>query len=260
MEFSPLATVLRAYAFAYTAMHDFSVSDRVMADEYVLRMGPIELRGREREYQPATQRQYRQFPGLGFTVHRFVSNGDRAAFHFSEHGRSVLHEAEATWQGISLYRWDGRVLTECRVEQDYFARRRQLSEGVPSEVPPPARDPWTGPDRPACGDIENIIRSWLADSSWRDDPSVAHDDGSEKVRIDDAQTEVLDLFGAGDTVAFHVRTTGLYAGGLESGDCTMGTPVDLYATGIVDVAETGPIGGAVVTDRLSMLKRLNGNG
>lgn len=256
MTVSPLAQTLRTYAFAYTATHDFAVSDRIMADDYVLHMGPLAIRGRHEEYQPATQRQYEQFPGLGFTVHRFVSNGERAAFHFTEHGLSVRAGREAAWQGISLYRWNHEVLTECRVEQDYYSRRRQLADGIPEEVLPPARDPWTGSDHPADHVTEARVRAWLAGPEWRSDPGVRHDDGSERPVIEKQTTEVLDLFSARNTVAFHAVVRGSYAGGLATDDGLLGREADLYVSGIVDVDPQGSVTGAVVTDRLSMLRRM----
>lgn len=261
---SPLAETLRTYAFAYTAMHDFAVSDRIMADDYVLHMGPLAIRGRRESYQPATMRQYEQFPGLGFTVHRLISNGDRAALHFTEHGLSVRAGREAAWQGVSLYRWDRRVLTECRVEQDYYARRRQLTDGRPHDVLPPGRDPWTGSDLPADSAREERVRAWLATPGWRSTPGVRHDDGSEQPALEDEHTHILDLFGAGDAVAFHVRVVGAYVGGLASDPGThselAGRPADLYATGIVDVAADGGLTGTVVTDRHSLLRRLRDRG
>ena len=52
----PLAALLRRYAFAYTAAHDFGVCSQIMVDDYVLRMGEHELRGRDTEYIPAATR------------------------------------------------------------------------------------------------------------------------------------------------------------------------------------------------------------
>lgn len=253
---TPMTELLRTYAFAYTAMHDFRASDRIMTADYVLHMGPLAIRGRGEEYQPATQRQYDQFPGLGFTVHRLVSNGERAALHFSEHGRSVYVDAEAAWQGVSLYRWNHERLTECRVEQDYYSRRQQLASGQPLQVLPPGRDPWTGVERPASSSAEDRALEWLASPDWRTAPGVRHDDGTERPVIADQATEVLDLFSAGTTVAFHVRVAGTYGGGLGSDEDLVGRQAALYVGGLIDVHPAGEISGVVVTDRLSMLRRM----
>ncbi len=230
---SGLAELLRLYAFGYTAAHNFAVSDQVMADDYVPRMGPHEVRGRVEQYQPATRRQYEQFPTLGFTVHQLLCTGDRAALHFTEHGRSAFTGTLSSWQGVSLYRWNGERLTECRVEQDYHSRRRQLDSGVPEAVLPPGIDPWSngelGPDPSA----ERQVREWLTSNEWATDPTPRRDDGSARPVLDDPTTEVLDLFGSGTQVAFHLRCTGAYAGGIAGTDDLLGRDVDLYASGIV---------------------------
>lgn len=253
----PLATVLRDYAYGYTAAHDFSVSNRIMVPDYVLHMGPITLRGRGGEYQTATRRQFEEFPGLGFTVHRFVTNGDRAALHFSEHGRSEKTGTSAVWEGISLYRWDGRSLTECRVEQDYHSRRRQLGSGVATEPKPPALDPWAHSQAEASAGTDSAVRRWLGKPGWRrGGAGLVVDDGTEQLVLEQERTEILDLFTAGDTAAFHVLLSGAYAGGLEGCEDRAGTPADLYATGIVRVTPDRRVHGQIITDRLSARRRL----
>ena len=254
---SPLAELLRTYSYAYTAAHDFGVSDRIMVDGYVLRMGTHTIRGRNEEYQPATRRQYRQFPALGFTVHTFVGNGKRAALHFTEHGRSVRTGGLASWQGVSLYRWDGERLTECRVEHDYYARRWQLDRGIPNPVLPPGIDPWSGGDVPADLKAAGRVRDWLESGRWTTDPSPAWDDGTARPRLAGAGTEVLDLFSAGSQVAFHVRLAGVYAGGLPGTDDLAGITAELYVTGIVDAAD---FAGTLISDRHGLVRRLRGGG
>lgn len=256
-EIGPLARLLRAYSFAYTAMHDFSVSDRIMADDYVLRMGPAVLRGRKEEYQRATRRQYDQFPGLGFTVHQLVNNGERAALLFTEHGASSRTGTKAAWRGISLYRWDGQVLTECRVEQDYQARRRQLASGRPDPIAEPANDPWTDPEQLPDADAERAALAWLSGDQWLDDPALGQDDGSAGVQFgEQPRTHVLDLFSAGPTVAFHAKVSGTYAGGLDRDQGLAGQPAELYVTGIVDFDHAGTPHGSIVTDRYNLHRRL----
>ena len=118
-----------------------------MVEDYTLHMGPHRVVGRDGNYRRAAERQFGQYPGLGFTVHDLLTNGDRIALRFSEHGRSARMGSCAVWGGISTYRWDGERLTECWVEQDYYARRRQLDAGISNPVEPPAIDPWSsGPE------------------------------------------------------------------------------------------------------------------
>jgi len=253
--------LLRDYAYAYTASHDFDVCDRVMIDDYVLRMGESEIRGRDTAYIPATEKQYRQYPGLGFTVHDFMTNGDRAAFRFSEHGRSVLTGKLTSWRGISLYRWDGERLTECRVEQDYYSRTRQSNSGLSHPVPVPATDPWTESFHPTSPETAEAVSRWLTGGKLFASDTVEFDDeheaGRERVQLDDLTIEVLDLFSSGDSAAFHLRASGVYAGGLNPAhDRLIGTGGSLYVAGYVTVEECGMIAGSVVTDRLSFTRRL----
>ena len=252
--------VIRDYAFAYTASHDFEACDRLMIEDYVLHMGDVAIRGRDEAYKPATAKQYRQYPGLGFTVHSFMTNGDRAALIFSEHGRSVLTGQLSSWRGISLYRWDGTRLTECRVEQDYYGRRRQSEGGPAHAVPSPGIDPWVDSLRPASPSTEASIRAWLEAGMLFTSDDVDFDDapeaGDERVRLESMTVTVLDLFSCGDQAAFHIRADGVYAGGLApEHDALLGKRGSLYATGLVTAAGDS-ITGHVVSDRLSYTRRL----
>lgn len=259
-ELPPLARLLRTYSYAYTASHDFTVCDDIMVDDYVLHMNTFSLRGRDEHYKPATAKQYRQFPGLGFTVHAFISNGDRAALHFTEHGLSVVTGTPASWQGVSMYRWDGERLTECRVEQDYFSRAEQLRTGSPVPVTAPGLDPFMTPEAPASSQTDDVLRAWLESSQWLSDPAVVWDDGAPatpRPRLAAAASHVIDLFTSGSRAAFHVRASGTYAGGLgEEHDHLVGGQVDLYATGLVAV-DAGRVSGHVVSDRHTFLRRLS---
>jgi predicted ester cyclase len=259
-EVPPLAQVLRRYSFGYTAAHDFDVADQVIVDDYVFRMGPFVAQGREAQYKPATRKQYRQFPGLGFTVHDLIISPDRASLCFTEHGRSLVYGREAAWRGVSLYRWNGERLTECRVEQDYYTRRLQLEGVLPATIPPPANDPWLTPVLDPDPDTERVVREWLlaggvlnAKPGWVDDEAVG---ASERARLDDAETEILDLFSAGSRAAFHVVVHGVYAGGLRGSEQAAGRPADLYCAGQVTVVDGAVVAGQLVTDRLALQRRL----
>jgi predicted ester cyclase len=255
----PFAELLRRYSFAYTAAHDFSVCEHVMSDDYVLRMGDHTLRGRDSEYKPATAKQYRQFPGLGFAVHEFICNGDRAALHFSEYGWSVLQQAYCAWRGISMYRWDGSRLVECRLEQDYYARRRQLLSGVPDPVMSPGWDPWLTPIEDCVTRHEEVVRAWLLAGGLLGSPRGALDDEHSvnpcRALIDATHIEVSDLFSAGESVVFQSITRGAYRGGMPHLDQHVGRRAALYATGIATVTD-GKVGNVrAVTDRLGLEKR-----
>lgn len=216
----PFHDLMRRYSFAYTASHDFSQLASLMVGDYLLRMGEHEIRGRDTAYRAATQRQYDQFPGLGFTVHRLVTNGERLALVFTEHGASRRHGGLlAAWRGVSLYHWDGTRLLDCTVEQDYFARRRQLADGVPDPVGTPGHDPWSNPVEPEDATVLDSVMQWLREGGLDSAPTDRFNDGpagADPVRpvLADARWTVLDAFSAGPEVPFAARVDGVYDGGL----------------------------------------------
>ncbi|HEY3716468.1 MAG TPA: nuclear transport factor 2 family protein [Jatrophihabitantaceae bacterium] len=255
--------LMRRYSFAYTAAHDFSQLADLMVDDYVLLMGEHEIRGRDGEYRAATTEQYTQFPGLGFTVHDVITNGDRFSLVFTEHGASRRRRGRAAaWRGISLYRWDRTRLIECRVEQDYWARRRQLAGDEPDEVAPPHLDPWTTHTVPEDRNAVASVYGWLRELGVLSSPVGTVDSeavGAEpdRVQIDEPNVEVLDIFSAGRRVPFAIRISGLFAGGLSDLDKHLGDPMSLYVTGVAAADAHGGVRlVTAVTDRLGLVHRL----
>jgi predicted ester cyclase len=258
---APFAALLRRYSYAYTASHDLDVCPQIMTDDYVLRMGEYTISGRDEAYIPATQRQFRQFPTLGFTVHDLVLGEDRAALWFTEHGYSILHGVASSWSGVSLYRWNGKRLTECRVEQDYYSRRSQQLSGQPTPVVSPALDPWGGRPNGPDATTEEVSRDWLNQNGIANTPAGALDDehgsAAQRMALDEPQVTVLDLFTAGVRAAFHVRIDGSYSGGLNGQDHHIGCRASLYASGLLTVTHGRISGARIVTDRLSAERRMH---
>jgi hypothetical protein len=223
-------------------------------------MGEHTLRGRDEAYLPASRRQFRQFPTLGFTVHELMLGEERAALSFTEHGYSVLHGGTSAWNGISLYRWDGRRLTECRVEQDYHSRRSQQLSGQPARVVSPGLDPWAGQPQPPNTATEEVSRIWLEQNGMTDLPPGALDDEHsapiQRMDFDQPEVTVLDLFTAGARAAFHLRIDGSYAGGLTGQDRHIGRRASLYASGLLTVTHGTVTSARMVTDRLSAERRM----
>lgn len=253
----PFVALMRRYVVDYTNSHDLAVCDEIMEPDYVLRMGPHEVAGRDEAYKPATRRQLEQFPGLGLTVHDVVTTGERLALLFTEHGASVRHGgALAAWRGLGLYAWNGARLTANRVEQDYLARRRQLADGVPDSVPSPALAPWDTPAREPDAAVEKVAAAWAEQGA----PAVGDvvlDDGRDPSALVEADEVVVDdLFSAGDRAALHVTVHGAYRGGLPGLDEHRGAPATLHAAALVTVADGRVVAGQVVRDRLGLLKAL----
>jgi predicted ester cyclase len=249
----PFVTLMRRYCIDYTARHDLSVCDDIMDPGYTLHMGTHDLAGRDEAYKPAAAAQFRQFPGLCLTVSEIVCSGDRLALRFTEHGASVKHDgALAAWAGIGLYRWDGQRLLENYVEQDYLARRRQLAEGRPDPVEPPAVAPWDARSLPADLAAEEAVRTWLGTG---DLSRLTADDGRPPHRlIAPARTDISVLFSAGPRVAFHA---------VQYGELTAEDPrfagdgeAFVHVAGVVRVEDGRVAGGRVIRDRLGLLRRL----
>ena len=251
----PFVALMRRYCIDYTNRHDLTVCDQIMSAEYSLHMGDHHLEGRDGPYKEASTKQFVQFPHLGLVVHDIVTNGDRLAMRFSEHGSSVRHDgAHASWGGIGIYRWDGSVLTENWVEQDYFSRRTQLSTRVPVSLEPPAIDPWVTAAEPASDDTEAVVRRWLHEGAF--DAQLHHrDDGldTNKPLVEVSTVRVNDLFTAGRRAAFHARVEGVYGGGLSGFDDAIGTQVRYFLAGIADVDD-----GAVVARMIGLSRQLKG--
>ncbi len=110
------------------------------------------------------------------SVHDLLVIDERAALHFSEYGRSVLTGTVAAWTGISMYHWDGDRLTDCRVEQDYHARRTQLRSGRPNAVESTGARPVAVPVEDADPSVERATREWLQAGACPGCPPGALDD------------------------------------------------------------------------------------
>jgi predicted ester cyclase len=249
----PFIALMRRYCIDYTARHDLSVCDDIMVPGYTLHMGVHDLAGRDDAYKPAAAAQFRQFPGLCLTVSEIVCSGGRLALRFTEHGASARHDgAPAAWAGIGLYRWDGQRLLENYVEQDYLARRRQLAEGRPDPVEPPAVAPWDTRSVPADLAAEEVVRAWLAAG---DLSGVTADDGRPPHRpIAVSRTDIGVLFSAGPRVAFHAVQHGPLTG--EDPRFAGHGEAMLHMAGVVQVDGGRVTAGRVVTDRLGLLRRL----
>lgn len=260
----PFVALMRRYCIDYTSVHDQSVCDEIMAEDYT-----VTIAGRTLEmpdYREAVTAAFRRYPTLALTVHEMILSGDRLAMRFSEHGAAADDpDRVAAWPGISLYRWGGRKLRSCRVEQDFLGRDEQTVSGVTGPLPPPHPDPWaTTRDTAADAVAEQAVRTWLDGLAEHPSATLAGDGvevlESEPVPaplLSDAQVTVDDLFSAGTTVAAAVTLRGAYAGGLPGVDlAALGTKVDLPVTLLADTTDGTVTGVRLVRDRYGMVRRL----
>ena len=256
----PLVGLMRRFAVELINGHDAAVCAEIMAPDYRLRIGGQLIAGRDEHYVPAIQSQFDQFPGMGMTVHRLLVSGDRCALHFSEHGASGGSGGRlAAWQGIALYRSREGRLGDCVVEEDYFARRRQLTSGLVDPIAPPSVAPWDTVAQAPDLQAEAVVRRWL-EQSW---PAATKDllcddehlGSGPQLAFEVTAVEVTELFSAGSEVAFHVRQSGRYRGGLP-GIPGASTAAALFCAGIVEVADGAVRAGSVIRDRAGLQRAL----
>ncbi|MGH7857991.1 MAG: ester cyclase, partial [Candidatus Binatia bacterium] len=173
----PFVALMRKYCIDYTNSHDQSVCDEIMHPDYVVHISHWDL-PRDALYKPSVAQVFDRFPGLGLVVHELVTNGERLAMRFSEHGASPADGSRtAAWGGIGLYKWNGQQLLENWVEQDFLAQQAQLSGAVPAApLEPPHLDPWVGTRaEPGNPGAEALVGEWLARGNLRDAPEVIVD-------------------------------------------------------------------------------------
>jgi hypothetical protein len=259
----PFVALMRRYCIDYTNRHDPSVCDEIMHPDYVVHISQVRL-PRDLLYKPAVEAVFERFPGLGLVVHELVTNGERLAMRFSEHGIAPAEGGRAAvWGGIGVYRWNGEQLLENHVEQDFLAQQAQLSGAAPpAPLEPPHLDPWLGTKAlPADPAVEKVAREWLERGDLRDAPEVVVDSSWYEALAPspiEVESVVIDeLFSAGGRVAFHVSLRGRYAGGLPGVAASRrGAPVRLDCAGLASVAEGRVRSVRVVTDRLGAARSL----
>lgn len=252
----PFVALMRRYCIDYTNSHDQKVCDEIMAPEYVVHISGFDL-PRDAAYKPAVTRVFARFPGLQLQVHELVTNGERLAMRFSEHGAAADAAGRlAAWGGIGLYRWNGRQLLENFVEQDFLAQEEQLATGVPAPLESPHLDPWLATRaEPANARAEAVVREWLARGDLRAAKGAVID-GSWHAPLAPSPLEVEsvavnDLFSAGARVAFHVTQRGRYRGGLPGLDAShAGSAMSLRCVGLAQVEGDEVRALRAVTDRL----------
>lgn len=251
IDFHPLVDVARRFAIDWINRADESVPPTIMTSDYRVHIGETELVGLD-AYSGGTVGQLRQFPGLALTVHDLITDGDRLALVFTEHGTSAKNGAAAAWAGVALFRWDGARLTENWTQEDYYARRRQLAGSAPDLIRTPAAAPWTTTPADPSPAAESAARKWLTAPVFE---KIFLDDGLFAPAVSIATVQVSELFSAGEQVAFAATWTGDYTGGLD--DVPDPRPgVTLGAAGVLTVRDGSVVGGTVVSDRLGLRRRL----
>lgn len=247
--------LLRRWVVDYFNGHNDAAARTFIAPDYTLRIGEYTFAGRDAQWLPAVAQQFKAFPGLGMTVHQVLVGSDRVAACFSEHGASGGAGGRvACWSGVAIYRSNGEQLTGCVAQEDYFTRQRQLKSGLADAVEPPAAAPWDSVALGADAAAEAVVRNWLSGDWPRPSTGVRCDDEhitGLPLRFEVQSAEISELFSSGPDVAFHVRQTGRYLGGLPSVDSRDRVSV-LHCNGIVRVQDGVVRSGRVIRNRMDL--------
>ncbi len=261
MTISPSAKLLRGFAADFLTCHNTSVVERIMDPAYCLSIGGFLLDGRDNHYLPATAAQLDQFPGLCVTVHDTIIGPDAVAMRFTEHGASIKHGGRvSTWGGVTLFKIENGRLRQGWAEEDYFARKRQLSSGIPDAIREPCPSPWDSEPKLPDAQTEAIARHWLASLPAQpvvDEISAEGPRFADLVEID--AVEISALFSAGPRAAFHAVCTGRYRGGFDDVDAAHHVkPVTLRLAGLLSTDGAAVIHAQVAADRLGLHRSLLG--
>jgi hypothetical protein len=252
--------LMKHYCIDYTNSHDQAETAAIMEPDYLLRMGPHFVSGRDTAYHAATARQMEQFPGLMLTVHEIWTSGERLMMRFSEHGASRKHGGAAcAWGGIGLYEWNGKKLVRNHVEQDYFSRAQQLKCGYPNPVEGPAVAPWDGTPQAPDPAALAVVRKWLEGGLLAQTPGVLCDEawtGADVGQVlDQNAIEINDLFSCGPHVGFHALQRGPVRADFDP--ALAGREGELYMAGIVHVAHGKVVSGRIIRNRLDLQRLLS---
>jgi predicted ester cyclase len=259
---SAQARLLRGFAVDFLTSHDLSAVEGIMDPAYRLTIGGHIFEGRDRVYLPAAAAQLDQFPGLVVTVHDVLLAPDAVAMRFSEHGVSQRDQGRAAaWGGITMFRiMNGRLLHGW-ADEDYLARKRQLTTGVCDAVKSPHPAPWDVPvETPDPASLE-ATRRWLASPQAFADPGVEQICAggptlAELIVADEFRVDVI--MSAGARVVFRAIGHGRYAGGFaDIGRSRVGQSIDLSIMGLVRVRNNAVYDVQIVFDRLGLYRTLS---
>ncbi len=258
----PLARLLRGFAVEFLTCHDPAAAERIMTPDYRLHIGGVVFDGRDTEYLPATRAQLEQFPGLCVTVHDVILGENACAMRFTEHGASLRDGGRlASWRGITMFRTDGERLQRGWAEEDYLARKRQLSGGSFDAVEPPHPAPWDQLPAAADAGAEAVATAWISGTrAVADHPLESRPDAPEppaSVLIDASDTVVDMLFSAGSRVAFHATHHGVYRGGFPDIPAErIGTHASLRIAGMLDTRDGEVVEARIFADKLGLYRAL----
>ena len=244
--------LMKRWVVNYFNQHSDAAAREFIAPDYKLEIGDVVFAGRDYQWLPAVQQQFKLFPSLSMTVHQAIAGDGWAAAWFSEHGAS--NGKAACWSGVAIYRNDGEQLTRCVAQEDYFTRHRQMKSGLCDALEAPAVAPWDMPQMAPNAAAMLVVENWLQ-GSWPPAQSEVRCD-DEHITLVPLQFKVQsvlidELHASGNDVVFHARQTGVYIDGLNGMASNQDNKV-LHCNGIVKVHEGQVVSGRVIRDRVGL--------
>jgi len=249
-------SLLRRWVVEYFNGHNAGVARQFVAPDYALSIGDVVFAGRDGSWLPAVDVQFRAYPGMGMTVHQTLAGDGWAAIWFTEHG--ATEGRAAAWSGVGIYRSTAPLLTACVAQEDYLTRRRQIKSGVADAIDPPAVAPWDTLPEPRNPEAEAVVLDWLSGGWPRPQTEMRCDDDhitGIPLQFDVATTQVGEMLSSGNHVAFNVRQTGTWLGGLPA-PATGPQPATLDCNGILRVENGRVVAGRVIRDRMGLWNRV----
>jgi hypothetical protein len=244
--------LMKRWVVNYFNQHSDEAAREFIAPDYKLEIGDVVFAGRDTQWLPAVQQQFKLFPSLSMTVHQAIAGENWAAAWFSEHGAS--EGKLACWSGVAIYINDGEKLTRCVAQEDYFTRHRQMKSGVSDDLEAPAVAPWDLAQAPPNLDAMAIVSQWLQNSWPPTESSVRCDDEhitGLPLQFQVSETVIHELHASGSTVAFHAKQTGTYLNGLAGIEPHQSNAV-LHCNGLVHVRDGKVESGRVIRDRVGL--------
>ena len=244
--------LMKRWVVNYFNQHSDAAAREFIAPDYKLEIGGVVFAGRDDQWLPAVQQQFKLFPSLSMTVHQAIAGDGWAAAWFSEHGAS--NGKAACWSGVAIYRNDGEQLTRCVAQEDYYTRHRQMKSGLCDDLEAPAVAPWDMPQMAPNAAAMLVVENWLQ-GSWPPAQSEVRCD-DEHITLVPLQFKVQsvlidELHASGNDVVFHARQTGVYIDGLNGMASNQDNKV-LHCNGIVKVHEGQVVSGRVIRDRVGL--------
>ena len=244
--------LMKRWVVNYFNPHSDVAAREFIAPDYKLEIGDVVFAGRDDQWLPAVQQQFKLFPSLGMTVHQAIAGDGWAAAWFSEHG--AAEGKAACWSGVAIYINDGTQLTRCVAQEDYFTRHRQMKSGICDALEAPAVAPWDMPQAAPDAGAMAVVKDWLNGSWPPKEEGVRCDDEhitGVPLQFQVHSTVIDELHASGNDVVFHARQVGTYVNGL-AGMVPHQADAVLHCNGIVKVLNGQVVHGRVIRDRVGL--------